>query len=118
MKLLNLNINSKKEEKLLGRTEINAKIDFGKATTPSNDAVKDAIVKNLGKEAKLVVIKHIYTNFGTHTADVIAYAYDNEKKYDESEVFHKRVKAKKEGEEAPKAAPKKKAAGKKKGDVD
>ena len=30
--------------------EVNAKIEFGKAATPSNDAVKDAIAKNLGKE--------------------------------------------------------------------
>lgn len=108
MNNLDLNITQKKEEKLLGRTEINAKIDFGKTTTPSNDAVRDAIAKNLEKDVKLVVVKHIYTNFGTHKADVIAYAYDNEKKLDETEVIHKRVKVKKEEGKEAEAKPAKK----------
>lgn len=107
MNNLNLNISQKKQEKLLGRTEIHGKIEFAKAATSSNDAVKDAIAKSLSVEPKLVVIKHIYTNFGTNSAEIIAYVYDNEKKYDETEVMHKRVKAKKEGEEANPEAKKK-----------
>jgi ribosomal protein S24E len=103
---MDLKLNEKKEEKLLERTYIKGVVDFGKAPTVSNDAVKDSIAKQLGKEAKLVVVKHIYTKFGAHTADVIAYAYDNEKKYNELEVSHK--KPKKTKEEAAAAAPKKK----------
>lgn len=89
---MDLKITDKKEEKLLGRIVIKGYADFGKAVTPSNDAVRDSIAKQTGKEAKLVVVKHIYTRFGANSADVIAYVYDNEKKYDELEVNHRRPK--------------------------
>jgi ribosomal protein S24E len=103
---MDLKITDKKDEKLLQRACVKGVADFGKAVTPSNDAVKDAIAKHLGKDAKLVVVKHIYTKFGSHSADVIAYVYDNEKKHNELEVSHKKPKKTKEGEAA--AAPKKK----------
>ena len=105
MRFLELKITDKKEEKLLGRTAVKANAVFTNASTPSNDAVRDSIAKHLGKDAKLVVVKHIYTNFGANSADITAYAYDDGKKYDELEVFHKKVKKTAEGEAA---APKKK----------
>ena len=101
---MELNITDKKEQKLLSRLEVSATISFNGGVTPSNDAVKDALAKNLGKDAKLVVVKGIYTKYGDSFADVSAYVYDNEKKLDEIEVTHKKSKEeKKEGEEAPAA---------------
>jgi ribosomal protein S24E len=105
---MELNITDKKEQKLLSRLEVSATISFNGSVTPSNDAVKDAIAKKIGKDIKLVVVKGIYTKYGDSSADVNAYVYDNEKKLDEIEVTHKKVKEeKKEDEETPAAvAPK------------
>ena len=107
---MNLEIIEKKEQKLLSRLEINAKISFSGGATPSNDDVKAEISKAVGKDAKLVVIKNIYTKYGDASADVLAYVYDDEKKLDELEKTHKKAK-KKEGEEeaVPKEKPKEKA---------
>lgn len=92
MSFLELKINEKKEQKLLSRSEIKGSISFD-GTTPSNDAVKDALAKSIGKDAKLVVVKHVYTDFGKRSALVLAYAYDNEEKLKEIEVKKKKVKA-------------------------
>jgi ribosomal protein S24E len=105
---LNLNITEKKEVPLLNRVEVKGTVEFSGAATPSNQSLQDSIAKALGKEAKLVVVKHIYNNFGANSASVHAYAYNDEKKYDELEVKHVKVKAKKTEEAAPAAAPKKK----------
>jgi len=96
---MDLEIKEKKEQKLLARLEIKAKISFSANATPSNDDVKAAIAKEVGKDAKLVVVKHIYTKFGDASADVFAYVYDNDKKLDELENKHKKPKKKKQGEE-------------------
>ena len=58
---MKLNILDKKEQKLLSRTEVKGKLEFDKEATPSNDAVKEEIAKGVGKDAKLVVVKSIYT---------------------------------------------------------
>jgi len=93
---MDLTINHKEDQKLLSRVEIAAGISFDKAT-PSNDQVRDEIAKKIGKDAKLVVVKNIYTKFGKKYADVLAYAYENEqilKKIEEKQK--KKIEEKKE----------------------
>ena len=103
MSFLDLKITEKNEQKLLSRIEVQAILGFTGSSTPSNEDVKNAIAKEVGKDAKLVVIQHIYTNYGDTSAKVIAHVYDNDKKLDEIENTHKKSK-KKEGEEGE-AAP-------------
>ena len=98
---MNLEIINKKEQKLLSRLEVKAKITFEGVATPSNEAVRDSLAKNLGKEAKLTVIKNIYTKYGGAYANVSAYIYDNEAKLKEIETKNKKEKKKKKGEESP-----------------
>ncbi len=101
MILLDINIKEQKENKLLSRLELSATIEFIGEATPSNDKVKEIIAKKTGKEAKLVIMKHIYTNYGDSSAEVIAYIYNDEKKMKELEENKKQKGAeKKEGEEA------------------
>ncbi len=104
MRFLELNITDKKEEKLLSRLKVEGKIMFEGSATPSNDQVRELIAKNLGKDAKLVVVKNIYTKYGAASADVFAYVYDNENKLKELEKVNKKSKEKKEA--APKEEPK------------
>lgn len=103
MIFLELNITDKKEEKLLSRLKVEGKLKFEGSSTPSNDQVRELIAKNLRKDAKLVVVKNIYTKYGSASADVLAYVYDNERKLKELEKVNKKSKEKKE------AAPKEKA---------
>jgi len=76
---MNLKILEQKDEPLLSRKEIKAELTFEGTATPSNDTVKKAIAKNLKADEKLVVVKSIYTTYGTNNADVNAYVYASEK---------------------------------------
>ena len=89
---MQLEITDKKEQKLLSRVEVKGIVKFDGSATPSNDKVKEAIAKNVGKDMKLVVVKNIYTSYGASSADVTAYVYDDEKKLKELEEKHKKVK--------------------------
>ncbi|TKJ17651.1 hypothetical protein CEE44_03920 [Candidatus Woesearchaeota archaeon B3_Woes] len=100
MRFLKLDITNKEEQKLLSRLKVEGKLKFEGSATPSGDSVKEAIAKNIGKDVKLVVVKNIYTKYGSSSADVLAYAYDDEKKLKELEEVNKKPKGKKEG--APK----------------
>ena len=92
MKFLKLEIIEKNEQKLLSRSAVKGKLSFEGTATPSNDQVKEEIAKHIGKDAKLVVVKHIYTKYGNPSADVFAYVYDDEKKLKELEEKHKKEK--------------------------
>jgi ribosomal protein S24E len=99
---MDLKIINKTEKKLLSRLEVDAEAGFTNEATPSNDKVKEAIAKEVGKDAKLVVVKKIATNYGDASASIKAYVYENEAKLDELEVTHKKGK---EGEAKEEAAP-------------
>jgi ribosomal protein S24E len=102
---MELNIIDKKEHKLLSRLEVKATISFGSNPTPSNQSVKDALAKNLEKDIKLVVIKHIYTKYGDTSANVEAYVYDNEIKLKELEKKDKKSKDNDSKEDQEEAIP-------------
>jgi len=74
---MELNIINKKDEPLLSRTKIESEILFEKAT-PSTSEVKSNLAKALGKDEKLLDVKHILTIFGLKKANVLCYAYENE----------------------------------------
>lgn len=74
---MKLEIKNKKENPLLHRTEIKALLTW-EGATPSNEKVKKEIASQLKADEKLVIVKHIYTKFGTTTADVLAYLYEDQ----------------------------------------
>ena len=90
---MNIHISEKREEPLLSRTRVSAKIDFDSAT-PSNKDVTSGLASHLKADEKLVVIKNIYTEFGHRKADVTAYVYSSEEKknYVEPKVKDKKSK--------------------------
>lgn len=110
---MNLKIIEKKEQPVLGRVHITAVVGF-EAATPSNADISKELSKQLKVEEGLVVVKHIYTEFGLHNADIEAVAYKNVESKTRYTLIAKKVrkaeaKAKFDGVRA-KAAEKKAAA--------
>lgn len=103
---MNLEITDKKENPLLSRTELKGTISFDKAT-PSNDEVKKEIASKSKADESLVVVKSIYTAFGTAKADFNAYVYKSKKDMVEIEPKKKEKKEKKPKAEKPPEAQKK-----------
>jgi ribosomal protein S24E len=105
-----MNITEKKEEPLLSRVLVRAKIEF-KDITPSYKDVLSALAVTLKKDEKLIAIRHLYQSFGNKTAEVVAYVYADEKKKSMIEPKSKKETAKpaQDAEEKPaesaKAAP-------------
>ena len=73
-----MQIVEKKEYPLLSRTEIIAKEGYTGAT-PSRDAIKKILAEKLNAKGELIVIKHIYPEFGFGNAKIIAHLYSNKK---------------------------------------
>lgn len=82
---MNLKIEKTEEKPLLARKEIAGSLLFEKKATPSNAEVAKAAAAGLKVDVKTVVVKHIYTGFGTNEAKFQAYVYNTEedkKKYE------------------------------------
>jgi len=123
---MDIKLKDKKENKLLDRTEIKAGITY-EGPTPSNVDIKKAFGQQFKADEKLIVIKHVYTEFGTTQADVLGLIYKDEKALELIEVFKKKKGAAAQGEkkkeapapaekpaEAPKEKPKEEKAEEKK----
>ncbi|MBW2963429.1 30S ribosomal protein S24e [Candidatus Woesearchaeota archaeon] len=102
---MELKIIEKKENPLLHRIELEAELT-ATGPTPSNEAVIKALASQLKAEEKMIIIKHIYSRFGTNVSDVLAFLYDNEEKMKEIEYI-KETKKEAKPAEAPKAEEKK-----------
>ena len=87
-----ISITNKKEEPLLSRTQINATLEFEKAT-PSYAEATSLLATHLKADEKLIAIRHIYNSFGAKKADVIAYLYSDENK---KQSIEPKLKVKKE----------------------
>ena len=71
---MQLTITEKKDLPLAGRVEVQGTITFD-AATPSNVDVAGSVAKQLNADLSLVVVKHIYTQFGQKTATFQVVAY-------------------------------------------
>ena len=100
---MELKIIETKKNDLLSREELKIEILFD-AVTPSNKGLQDAISSKKGASSDLIVVKHIYTAFGSKKADVTAYIYDSQEAKDSTETKSKKQRAaeKKAVEEAKK----------------
>ena len=92
---MELKIVNKKEDPLLSRTKVESEIIFEK-TTPSREEIKNELVKVLGKDEKLIVVKGIFTSYGLKKAKNLSYVYENEESLKRIEV-EKKKEAKKKG---------------------
>ena len=89
---MDLTINNKFDNLLLGRTDITGEIKFSGAT-PSNTDVATEVAKNLKSEATLVVVKKIITKFSTQSAQFKAVSYKDSASKAKFEVMTKHLKA-------------------------
>lgn len=71
-------ITQTEEKPLLARKEIKGTVTFHGKATPSNADVTKDIASQLKVDGKLVVVKHVYTSFGSADASVEAYVYNTE----------------------------------------
>ena len=77
------------------------------ATTPPYDKTIKKIASELKCDEKLIVIRNIYTKFGSKKADFLAYAYSDEKSMKNIEAVKKEGKEVKKAEEKPADKPQK-----------
>ncbi|MBR9683164.1 30S ribosomal protein S24e, partial [Candidatus Woesearchaeota archaeon] len=98
---MKLEIKNKKENKLLGRTEVTGTLTF-EGATPSNVVVKDALVAELSADKDLLIIKNIHSRFSSQVADFLAFVYDTAEAMEKIEMSTKYLK--KQAEEAQKKA--------------
>lgn len=94
---LELKIVDVMEEPLLSRKLVKASIEFEKAT-PSYAEVTSSLSSSLKSDEKLIAIKHVYNQFGSKKAEVIAYVYadENKKQFIEPKIKEKKEKKAKE----------------------
>lgn len=98
---MELKIIDKKEQPLLSRTEIVAEAVFD-AATPSKQDIKSKIASLVKSNENLVVVRHIYTEFGAKKAKILAYSYINDAELKKIEPKKKEKKAPVEKEESKK----------------
>ena len=109
---MELKIESENDNKLLGRKEITATINFN-ATTPSKEQIKELIGGRLGSNRELTVIRKIEGEYGRKRITVRVHVYSDPEilKKTEPEYVKKRnsphQEEKKEEASAPKQKPKK-----------
>jgi ribosomal protein S24E len=89
-----LKITSTEEKPLLARKEIKGELSFAEKATPSNDDVRKEIASQLKVGEKTVLVKHIYTAFGSSDAKIEAYIYNTEKDLKKYEPVTKAMKTK------------------------
>lgn len=103
---MQIEIKNKKENKLLGRLEIEGKISFDKVTT-SNAVLGEKLAVDFKADKELVVVKHIYSKFSLREADFLAYIYHDKKTLQKMEITTKYMKKKAEEKKKKEAEEKK-----------
>lgn len=109
---MNLKITEQKENPLLSRTEIKAKLVYD-LETPAKAALVKQLAQAMKTDADLMVIKHIYSSYGVREADLIVYLYENKEKLVEMEGEIEQKEEPKAEETAPEAKAEPKAEDKK-----
>lgn len=99
---LDIVIREQKEQPLLQRLEIQGRIVF-EGATPSNVHVTEELAKKIKADANLIVLRHLYTQFGYQQVRFIAYVYQTQEARKKYEVVYPHLK-KKEKQEASKPA--------------
>ena len=88
-----MEIKTQKDSGLMSRKEVTAKVTYT-GPTPKSAEIKKSLASKMSVDEKLIVIKHVYPVFGTGSAEVIAYAYKDEKALSDIEPKQKQKKDK------------------------
>jgi len=105
---MKLEITEKKDNKLLGRIEVNGKLTF-EGVTPSNKTLQDLLAVELKVDKKLIVVKQIKGMFSYQEAEFLAYVYTDKEKMNKMEVMTKHLRKKEEEKKKKEAEAAKKA---------
>jgi small subunit ribosomal protein S24e len=87
---LNIEIEGKKENPLLERTEINLRIDHQGTGTPTRDEIRNQLAGMLGAKADAIVIDNMHTEFGHQLTVAYAKVYssvDSAKKFEKDHLL-------------------------------
>lgn len=109
---MDIEIRSRKDNRLLKRTELEIRVKHPGSPTPRRDEVRELISKTLGTGRDGVVVDSMKSSFGSHETLVFAKAYPDKETAVKSENMHILIRnrlAEKGGAKAPageKQAPK------------
>ncbi|MBI2128976.1 30S ribosomal protein S24e [Candidatus Woesearchaeota archaeon] len=81
---MELKIAEQKQNVFFSRTEIKAQLLY-EGKTPSIPEIRKALASQLKKEESLVIVKNIFTKFGSNTAVVEAAAYSKKEDLEKAE---------------------------------
>lgn len=98
---MKLEIKEKKENKLLGRLEIEGLLDF-EGAIPSKETVKDFLAIELKADKNLLVVNHLYPKFSHSQVKVLAYLYQTPEMKEKMKVMTKHLKKKEESKKQEK----------------
>lgn len=90
---MKLEIKKERDTPLLSRKRVTLVGEYERST-PSRIDIRKEVAKKVNAKENLVVIKHIYTKYGSHKAKIIAHVYSNEdemKKIEEEVLLKKQV---------------------------
>ena len=73
---MDLTLTEKKENVLLGRTEVKGVLKF-EGATPSNAQVSEVLAKHFKTDAGNVVLRHVYTTYSKQEARVEGVVYNS-----------------------------------------
>lgn len=110
---MNVQIVEQRENSLLSRKEIRARLLYDQAT-PSKEQLKKQLAAAMKVEPQLLVVKSIYPAYGERRANILVYQYKSEEMLKKIEPEQKVKKEK--SEKAAEAAEKPQAAAKKPGE--
>ncbi len=81
---MDLTLTKKKENPLLGRTEVGGVVKF-EGATPSNAQVTEALAGYFKTDAGNVVLRHVYTKYSKHEAFIEGVVYSTSEARKKSE---------------------------------
>lgn len=88
---MDIEIVKQKETPLLSRKRVTAKL-VAEAATPSRLVIRNELAKKLKVDPSLVIIKHLYPQFGDRTVKIIVNVYEKREVLEKFE--HKKLVAK------------------------
>lgn len=106
---MEMQILKEKETPLLSRKRVTLELEAAKETPARAELVK-AVAEKVKAKQELVIIKHVYSQYGNKTVKIIAHVYKDAKEMEkiEGQYLLKKHEIKKEeapAEEAPATAP-------------
>jgi small subunit ribosomal protein S24e len=85
---LKFQIENKKENKLLERTELIFSVEHSGESTPTRDAIRSTIANNMGVQKERVIVDQMETEYGIGLTKGYAKVYESQEGLTKSERYH------------------------------